>query len=45
MPRKSQASLTCLKNLQKSYKATVEDVADSDGEDSDYFPGDDHKES
>ena len=45
MPRKSQASLACLKNLQKSYKATVEDVPDSDGEESDYFPGDDKKES
>ena len=45
MPRKTQASLASPKNLQKSYKATVEDVPDSDGEESDYFPGDDKKES
>ena len=45
MPRKSQASLARLKNLQKSCKATVEDVPDSDCEESDYFPGDDQKES
>ena len=45
MPRKSQASLARLKNLQKSYKATVEEAPDSDGEESDYFPGDDKIES